>query len=95
MVMAVIFTLLTLLLSLTAAVAVAYDKRQARLNRWRVRENTLHLLELLGGWPGSLIARQVLRHKTRDARYRVKAGAIVLLHVVLWCVVLWRLTASS
>lgn len=31
----------------------------------RVPESTLHLYGLLGGWPGALVARHVLRHKTR------------------------------
>lgn len=31
----------------------------------RVAEATLHFYGLLGGWPGALIARHVLRHKTR------------------------------
>lgn len=85
----------TLLMSVVAACAIAYDKRQARLGKWRVRENTLHLFELLGGWLGSLVARQVFRHKTRDVRYRNKAGAIIGLHVVLWLVVIWQTIASQ
>ncbi len=31
----------------------------------RIPESTLHLLGLLGGWPGGVIARRVFRHKTR------------------------------
>ena len=85
---------ITLVMSVVAACAIASDNRQARLNRQRVRENTLHLLELLGGWLGSLIARRMFRHKTRDVRYRIKAGAIVVLHVVLWLVVIWQMVAS-
>jgi uncharacterized membrane protein YsdA (DUF1294 family) len=92
--MACVLLGVTLLTSVFAACAIAYDKRQARLGKWRVRENTLHLLELLGGWPGSLIARHVLRHKTRDARYRLKAGAIVLAHVTAWVMVVWWMLAA-
>lgn len=31
----------------------------------RAPETSLHILGLLGGWPGALIARHVFRHKTR------------------------------
>lgn len=31
----------------------------------RTQESTLHGLSLLGGWPGALIAQQVLRHKSK------------------------------
>lgn len=31
----------------------------------RIAEAALHFYGLLGGWPGALVARHVLRHKTR------------------------------
>jgi uncharacterized membrane protein YsdA (DUF1294 family) len=38
-------------ISITAFIAYALDKSAARDGRWRIAENTLHLLALLGGWP--------------------------------------------
>ena len=60
-----------IVMSLVSAAALAWDKRQARWGRWRVSEATLHVLELLGGWPGSWLAQVVFRHKTRKRSYRV------------------------
>ncbi|HQS33549.1 cold shock and DUF1294 domain-containing protein [Polaromonas sp.] len=51
-------------LSLAAFMAYAFDKSAAISGRWRTAENTLHLFALAGGWPGALLAQQVLRHKT-------------------------------
>jgi uncharacterized membrane protein YsdA (DUF1294 family)/cold shock CspA family protein len=45
--------------------AYAFDKSAAVRGRWRTPESTLHLLSLLGGWPGAWLARDLLRHKTR------------------------------
>ena len=59
------------LLSATTYLAYAVDKRAAERGRWRTPESTLHALELLGGWPGALIAQRVMRHKTRKASYRM------------------------
>ena len=56
---------LILLMSLLTLVVYAWDKRQAIRGGWRVPEARLHLLELCGGWPGALVARQWLRHKTQ------------------------------
>lgn len=82
--LAMLLAAATVVFSPIAFVAVGLDKRRATLRRWRLRENTLHMLELLGGWPGSLVGRRVFRHKTRDTRYRIKAGLIVALHVAAW-----------
>lgn len=67
-------------MSLVAAVAMLGDKRAARLGRPRTRESTLHLLELLGGWPGSLLAQRLVRHKTSKLSYQAWFWAIVVLH---------------
>ncbi len=50
--------------SSVAFVAYALDKAAAVSGNWRTAENTLHLLSLAGGWPGALLAQQILRHKT-------------------------------
>jgi uncharacterized membrane protein YsdA (DUF1294 family)/cold shock CspA family protein len=50
-------------LSLLAFLAYAVDKSAAINGRWRTPERTLHLLGLAGGWPGALLAQQLLRHK--------------------------------
>lgn len=41
-----------------------FDKHAAIQRTARIRESTLHLLALLGGWPGAYAAQKVLRHKT-------------------------------
>jgi uncharacterized membrane protein YsdA (DUF1294 family)/cold shock CspA family protein len=60
------------------------DKRSALEDRRRVPENRLHLAELLGGWPGGLVAQQVFRHKTRKASFQVVFWVIVFAHQALW-----------
>jgi uncharacterized membrane protein YsdA (DUF1294 family) len=52
-------------------IAYAIDKRAARRGQWRVSEATLQLLAVGGGWPGALLAQQVLRHKTRKQTFQV------------------------
>ncbi len=44
--------------------AYAFDKAAARKKQWRTSESTLHFLGLACGWPGALLAQQLLRHKT-------------------------------
>lgn len=56
-------------MSVVAFVAYAIDKSAAVQGRWRTPESTLHGLGLLGGWPGALLAQQVLRHKTAKSSF--------------------------
>ncbi|MEM9552849.1 MAG: DUF1294 domain-containing protein [Acidobacteriota bacterium] len=70
-------------LSLLGFVLIATDKSRARRGRRRIPEATLHLVELLGGWPGSYLAQQSYRHKTAKRSYRAVFWAIVVLHQVL------------
>lgn len=65
-------------------VVYGFDKRRAVDGGRRVRERTLHLLELAGGWPGALLAQSVFRHKRRKRGYMAVFAGIVLLHVAGW-----------
>lgn len=56
------------------------DKRAALTDAWRTPENTLHLCALVGGWPGAVVAQQVLRHKTRKESFRAVFWATVVLN---------------
>lgn len=50
--------------SLVTFVVYAWDKSSARLGSWRTTEASLHLMGLVGGWPGALAAQRLLRHKS-------------------------------
>ena len=50
--------------SAVSYLAYLFDKASAERGGRRTPENTLHLFDLLGGWPGALIAQQQFRHKT-------------------------------
>lgn len=79
-----------LLLSAATWVAYALDKDAATRGRWRISEGSLHLMELLGGWPGALAAQQLLRHKTRKPRYRLAFWSMTLAHIAAMLVwVFW------
>ena len=75
-------------MSLFCFIAIYRDKRKSLTRQWRTPERNLHLLELLGGWPGGLIAQQVFRHKTRKFSYQLIFWSIVALHGLVWADVL-------
>jgi uncharacterized membrane protein YsdA (DUF1294 family) len=71
-------------LSLLAFLAYAFDKSAAVSGRWRIAEQTLHLVSLAGGWPGALLAQQLLRHKTSKQSFIFAFWLTVLLNVGLF-----------
>jgi len=76
-----------LVMSLITFVLYGWDKRQAARGNWRVKERTLHLMELLCGWPGALVARTIFRHKRRKLGFSIVTALIVLLHLAIWSAV--------
>jgi uncharacterized membrane protein YsdA (DUF1294 family) len=60
-----------LVASIAAFAVYRVDKSAARDGSWRTPESTLHILSLLGGWPGAMIAQKVLRHKSRKASFQL------------------------
>lgn len=67
--------------SFAAFVRYAADKSAAARGDWRVAEQHLHLVSLVGGWPGALLAQQVLRHKTVKASFRSTFWGTVVVNV--------------
>ena len=75
------FALAYVVLSAVCLMAYAFDKSAARAGRWRSSEQSLLALGLLGGWPGGLIAQQLLRHKSSKASFREAFWGTVVLNV--------------
>lgn len=77
---------LYLVASLVAFVVYALDKSAAKTGQWRTNENTLHLLGLIGGWPGAFVAQELLRHKSKKQSFRIVFWTTVVLNCtgLLW-----------
>jgi len=78
-------------LSLAGFALYLHDKRAARSGAMRTRERTLHVVDLLGGWPGGLLAQDRFRHKTGKASFQVMFWTTVAVN----CAVLGWLLRSG
>jgi uncharacterized membrane protein YsdA (DUF1294 family)/cold shock CspA family protein len=80
-----------LMMSIATFIAYAKDKRAAHSPEGeeedRIPETTLHGLALLGGWPGALLAQQMLQHKNDHRVFRLMFWLSVVGNSVL-CIVL-------
>jgi len=68
-------------ISMLAYITYAIDKKAAINNRRRVSEKTLHLLGVMGGWPGAFLAQQRLRHKTQKTDFQVTFWLTVVVNL--------------
>jgi len=62
-------------------IAYAIDKSAAKKGLWRTPESTLHLLALIGGWPGAYLAQNILRHKSIKKPFRRVFWLTVVINV--------------
>jgi uncharacterized membrane protein YsdA (DUF1294 family) len=61
------------------------DKSAATQGRRRTPEARLHTIDVLGGWPGGLVARHLFRHKTVKQPFRT----------IFWCTVIANCAALA
>jgi uncharacterized membrane protein YsdA (DUF1294 family)/cold shock CspA family protein len=58
------------------------DKDAAQQGEWRISENQLHGIALMGGWPGAWFAQKAFRHKTSKKSFQLIYWATVALHLL-------------
>ena len=50
---------------------IYFDKLRAKQGKRRVPEKDLLASAILGGWPGSFLAQQLFRHKTKKDSFKI------------------------
>jgi uncharacterized membrane protein YsdA (DUF1294 family) len=73
---------LYLVASAVAFLVYARDKSAAKKDQWRTNESTLHVLSLIGGWPGAFVAQKLLRHKSKKQSFRIVFWTTVVLNCI-------------
>ncbi|WP_182406208.1 cold shock and DUF1294 domain-containing protein [Psychrobacter sp. GP33] len=68
-------------LGLVTYLMYAKDKAAAQSSEWRTPESTLHLLSVLGGWVGAMVAQTYLRHKSQKVDFRMTYYLTVLINL--------------
>jgi uncharacterized membrane protein YsdA (DUF1294 family) len=84
-------------MTVLAYFAYALDKRRAREKAWRIPEARLHLVELMGGWPGAFLAQRRLRHKCSKVSFQSVFWLIVLAYqfVAVDSLLDWRFSRAA
>ena len=72
-----------IIINIFAFLAMFIDKRKAQKGKWRIPENTLLLLALIGGSIGAMVGMYTFRHKTKKLRFTIGFPVILILQIIL------------
>jgi uncharacterized membrane protein YsdA (DUF1294 family) len=84
---ALVAAIVLVVLNIASFLLFAADKRRAEASRWRISERTLLLSAVLSGTIGAWIAVLRLRHKSRKTSFLLKLGAMSLVDLVIFVLV--------
>ena len=76
------FLLYLLAINVIAFLAMGIDKWKATTRPWRIPEQTLLSLVLLGGGIGGIAGMYTFRHKTKKPRFYIGFPAILIMEIV-------------
>ncbi len=83
------------IMNFIAFAAMGVDKSRAKRGAWRIPEKTLFSLSLLGGSIGALAGMYTFRHKTKHLKFVAGMPAVLVFHIILAAVLLYRLAVSG
>ena len=72
-------------INLLTFIIFGVDKRKARKRKWRISEETLIWMSIIGGSIGALVGMSFFRHKTQKRKFILGIPAILLVQAVLFC----------
>lgn len=78
-----------LVINLIAFLAMYIDKRRAKYGKWRIPEQTLFILALIGGSIGAIVGMYTFRHKTKKLRFLIGFPIILVLQILL-VILVWN-----
>ena len=79
-----------ILMSVLAIGLYGKDKFAAKRHQWRTSEGSLHIVGLLGGWPGAMLAQGLFHHKTAKRSFRRAVLVVFGLQAALGLLLAWR-----
>ncbi len=78
-----------IIINLVAFLVMYIDKKKARYGKWRIPEQTLFILALVGGSIGSIAGMYTFRHKTKKLRFSIGFPVILIMQIIL-CIMIYN-----
>ena len=83
------FVIYLIIINLIAFLAMYIDKRKAKYGKWRIPEQTLVVLAIIGGSIGTIAGMYTFRHKTKKLGFVIGFPFITILEIILiiWLII--------
>ncbi len=78
-----IFLVYYFFINLVAFFIMGIDKRKAIMDKWRIKENTLFVLSLIGGFIGFYAGMHVFHHKTKKMKFHICFYVSLVMHIAI------------
>lgn len=63
---------------------IMIDKFKARKNKWRIRENTIFFLAIVGAATGELISMLLFHHKNKKKKFIILIPIIIIIQATIY-----------
>ena len=73
-----------IVINLVAIILMYIDKQKAKKHQWRISEDTLIGVSIIGGGIGALWGMHVFRHKTKHFSFKF----VVILSAFIWLILM-------
>lgn len=72
-----------IIINIISFILMFLDKRRAIKNKWRISENTLMIVSILGGSIGGILGMYTFRHKTKHIKFKVGIPIILIIQLLI------------
>lgn len=73
-----------LIVNLLGVLVMYIDKKKAKYGKWRISENTLLTISIIGGSIGILMGMYWFRHKTKKIKFTWGIPIIIVIQIIIF-----------
>ena len=79
-----IFNYDLILINIIGFILILVDKIKACKNKWRIKENTLLFISIIGGSIGELISMLIFHHKTKKNKFIIFIPLLIIIQSIIY-----------
>ncbi len=79
-----IFNYYLILINIIGFILILVDKIKACKNKWRIKENTLLFISIIGGSIGELISMLIFHHKTKKNKFIIFIPLLIIIQSIIY-----------